>query len=149
MQKRGSVLSCKKGQIITRQMLIHLGMFAILAFIAVILFGYVRSIEKDTEFQKIFLSKDLAMLTNTIYSLPGDTKYSYSFDKVDLGQFNFELKAISADNDVSVVSVESEKLAKTYPYARTFESMDYTSVSGAKSLKFSKQNSKLTINKNE
>lgn len=149
MQKRGTSFFNKKGQLITRQMLIHLGMFAILAFIAVMLFNYVRSIEKDTEFQKIFLSRDIALMTNTLYSLPGNIEYIYTFDKLDLSQFDIELKELSTIDDKPIVKIEADKLAKSYPYGRPFQSKDFYSVSSAKSIKFSKNDNKVVITKNE
>ena len=149
MQKRGTLFFSKKSQLITRQMLMHLGMFAILAFVAVILFKYVQSIENDTEFQKIFLSRDIALLANTLYSLPGNVEYIYTFNKLDLSQFNFELKELSNVDDRPVVKIEADKLAKSYPYGMPFQSKDVYYVSSANSIKFSKNGDQLIVTKNE
>ena len=150
MQKRGNFnFLNKKGTLITRQMLIHLGMLSLLVLVYFLLKSYVTSVEKDTEFQKIFLSRDLALLTNTLYSVPGEVTYVYSFDKLDLSKFNFKFAEISISDDRPIVVIEGDKIPKNYPYARPYPNKDTYLISGANSIKLSKSDSKLTITKNE
>jgi len=146
MQKRGFKFLNKKSQLITRNMIIHLGMIGILFLISFVLFSYVKSIEKDTEFQKIFLSRDLALMMNTLYSAPGNVEYTYSFDKLDLSKFKFEFKSLE---DKQVAGVIDESIAKTYPYAKPSQSKEENLVYNANSIKFSKNAAKLTVTKNE
>lgn len=149
MRKRCFKFLNRNGTITIRQMLIHLGMFAIIALIYFLLQAKVKSIERDTEFQKIFLSRDMALLTNTLYSAPGNVEYVYSFDKLDLSKFKFEFKELSATDDKPIVRVETDNLAKNYPYGKNFQANEANLVFGAKSIKFSKSDSRVMVTKNE
>ncbi len=140
------IFSNKKATLITRQMLIHLGMLGLLVLTTIILFKYVKSVEEDTELQKLFLSRDLALLMNTLYSAPGDVTYTYSFDKLNLDNFNFEFMELNPDKPI--VRVEDNSIKKSYPYGTILESKQTYSIAGTNSIKFSKSNSKIDI-KNE
>ncbi|MBI2656395.1 hypothetical protein HYX03_01495 [Candidatus Woesearchaeota archaeon] len=149
MQKRGFFkFSNKKGSLITRENLMHLGMIGILAMVFFILLAYVDTVKKDTQFEMLFLSRDLALLTNTIHSATGDVEYTYVPKEVGLNIFNFEFKALS-NNDNPIVEVSHEGISKNYPYGRPSQIKDEYLLSGAKSIKFSKSDTKLAINKNE
>lgn len=90
-------------------------LFQILIAITVywILQSYIDSVAKDTLFEKSYLSKDLALLTNTIYSSPGEIKYLYTNDKVGLNKFEFDF----TNQKVRVSEIEAEeKLEVEYPY---------------------------------
>ena len=149
MQKRGIFkFSNKKGTYTIGKMLMHLGMLVLATSIA-LLFIWAKSIEKDTEFQKIFLSRDVALLVNTLYSLPGKVEYTYSFNKLDLNNFNFEFKPLSTTDDRPIVRVQDNSVGKSYPFGKTLQEQYPYSISGANSLKFSKSDTKLTVTKNE
>lgn len=152
MQKRGnfSFLN-KKGTLITRQMIIHLGMLGLLALVYFLLDAYVDSIRQDAEFEMLFLSRDIAMLTNTLYSAPGEVSYTYSLDKLGakFELFKFEFTELSNLDDKPVVKVEGYEHMKIYPYARPYQNKDTYLISEVNSIKFSKSGSKLTITKNE
>ena len=113
MQKKGLFLN-KKSQLITRQNIIHLGMIGAAVLVLVLSLRYVKSIEKDTEFQKIFLSRDIALLTNTLYTPSGDLEYTYSFDKLDLSKFKLEFKSLGATDDKPIVRIEEKGLGKNF-----------------------------------
>lgn len=150
MQKRGIFkFSNKKGSLITRENLMHLGMIGILALVFFILLAYVDTVKKDTQFEMLFLSRDLALLTNTIYSANGNVEYTYSPDGVGLNIFNFEFKTLSATDDKPIVKAEHEGISKNYPYAKPSQIKDEYLISGAKSIKLSKGDTKLAITKNE
>jgi len=149
MQKRGLKFLNKKGTQTTQKMLEHLGKLAIIGIVTWFLFSYVNSIEKDAEFQKIFLSRDVALLTNTLYNAQGNVDYYYSFDKIDLSEFSFKFNQLDAIGKVPIVEVEEKGLRKLYPYAKPLQSEAPNFVSGAKSIKFSKTGSKITLTKNE
>ena len=139
----------KKGTLSLRQSLMHLGMIGLAIVVLVLSLNYVKSIEKDTEFQKLFLSRDIALLTNTMYSLPGEIKYTYSFGKLDLSKFKIELKPLRSTDDIPIVRVEDNGIGKNYPYGKPSQSEYQPPVDGAKSIEFSKKDSKFTITKNE
>lgn len=149
MQKRGSKFLSKRATFFLEKILIHLGMIGLAILVYFILQSYVKSIDEDTEFQKIFLARDLSLLINTMYTAPGDVNYIYSFDKLDLSKFKFEFKAFSATDDHPLVLVERDGLAKNYPYGKPHNSNDQYLISGPKSIKFSKTDKKIAINKNE
>jgi len=75
--------------------------------------SYIDSVAEDTMFEKSYLSKDLALLTDTIYSSPGEVRYLYTNDKAELNKFEFEF----SNQKVSVSEIEAEeKLEAKYPY---------------------------------
>ena len=118
MQKKGIFkFYNRRGTIIIRQNLLHLGMLALLVAIYFILQFYVKSVEKDTQFEQIFLSRDVALLMNSLYSGIGDVEYNYSNDKLDLKNFQFEFKEVSTGNK-PVVKVVKEGITKEYPYGK-------------------------------
>ena len=86
MQKRG-----KKGAI-NEQLLFLIIDITIILVVWLALFNYVRSVERDTLFDKIYLTKDIALLINTAYSSPGNLFYTYSSDELDLSLFDFYFK---------------------------------------------------------
>ena len=146
MQKRGIFkFSNKKATLTLRQMLIHLGMLGIAMLVFFLLQSYVKSIEADTEFYKLFLSRDLALLDDTLYAAPGKVDYTYSFNKLKLNNFKFEFKSLSTANDKQVVRVEEGGLAKTYPYARPVQISDSYIIYGIDSIRFSKTDEKVII----
>lgn len=149
MQKRGSKFLNKKGTLALRQSLIHLGMIALLVVVYFLMDAYVNSIAQDTEFERIFLSRDIALLVNSLYSAPGNVEYIYSFDKLDLSKFEFELKDYSEINDIPVIEVKGYELIKTYPYAKNSPLKEINKVANSKEIKFSKSDSKITLAKNE
>ncbi len=149
MQKRGSKFLSKRGTLTLEKILTHLGMLGLAILVYFILQSYVKSIDEDTEFQKIFLTRDTSLLVSTLYAAPGRVDYIYAFDKLELGKFKFEFGALSAMGNTPVVWVERDGLAKNYPYGKPRNSNEQYLISGAKSIKFSKTDKKITINKNE
>ena len=157
MRKRACFLN-KKGQLMTQRMMIHLGMLAIAAFVWYLLSTYVKSIEKDTEFHRIVLSRDIALLMNTLYSAPGDVNYVYSNDKLLTESIsnkfgNEQFKAIKFQFDFvdagTPTTIIKEGAAETsYPYAKPAESPYANSVQFPVSIGFSKKDNIITAAKN-
>lgn len=143
MHKRVIKLIGRRGTLAIRQMLIHLGMLALVVMIYFLLQSYVKTIENDTEFYKLFLSRDIALLIDTLYAAPGQVEYKYTVEGLDLGLFQFGLKTSSSAEATPVVKVESNGIPKYYPYAKPAQNTDSYAVSGATSIKFSKDNNKL------
>ena len=52
--------------------------------------SYVDSVAKDTLFEKSYLSKDIALLVNAIYSAPEEIRYIYTNEKVAINKFEFD-----------------------------------------------------------
>ena len=148
MQKRGVFeFLNKKGTLALRQSLIHLGMLALVAVVTYFLISYVDSIKQNSDFEILFLSRDLALLADTLYSAHGNVDYLYSSDKSSA--YNFEFKTLSSIDDKPLVQVKYEGISKSYPYAKSSQDQDTFSVQAPKSIKFSKENNQLKINKNE
>ncbi len=78
-----------------------------------ILQSYIDSVAKDTLFEKHYLARDLALLTDTIYGSPGNVDYVYSNERAELNKFNFDF----SDQRVKVSEIGAEQRADVaYPY---------------------------------
>ncbi|MBI2657815.1 hypothetical protein HYX08_03935 [Candidatus Woesearchaeota archaeon] len=149
MKKRAVLhFSSKKSQVTIRQMLIHIAMAALLLFVVVLMVIYVKSIENDTGFQNIFLSRDIALLMNTLYSAPGNVDYEYSFNKLDLSKFNLQITEYE-DDKTPTIRIGAEGMPKNYHYGRNHADTEKYSVAGAKSFRFSKSEGKIKVSRNE
>ena len=149
MEKRGLLyILNKKSQVSIRQMLIHLAMAGLLVFVFILMLKYVKSIENDTEFQNIFLSKDIALLMNTLYSAPGNVEYTYSSGKFDLTKFSLEITDYGTDKKPTI-RIGAGNIPKNYPYGKNYADQEKHAITGANTFKFSKADKKVKINKNE
>jgi len=83
----------KKGVISDMVLKVILDLFVIL-FFATILILYIYDSANDTRFEKEFIARDLALLTDVIYSSPYDLIVSYSSDKPE---FSYEFKNYRVD----------------------------------------------------
>jgi N-acetylmuramoyl-L-alanine amidase len=92
----------------------------LVASVFLALMGYVKSLEENTLFEKSYLSKDLALLMNTIYASPSQVSYVYSA-KFDLSRFNF----VFQDSAVTVYEVFGSA-------SNSFGSADSRNIKGAK-----------------
>jgi len=135
----------KRGDIVIQKLLIHLGMIGIAVFAWYLLNTYVKSIEENTEYQRILLSRDLALLANTLYAAPGNVEYIYSNDKIDLGNFYFEF----LEDNTPVVKVKEKGIEKKYPYAKPAEVPFPDNLRATNSIKFSKIDNIISTSKNE
>tara|TARA_Y100000310_G_C20695215_1_gene825191 strand:- start:266 stop:1444 length:1179 start_codon:yes stop_codon:yes gene_type:complete len=83
----------KKGAIEEQMYIIIVNIIALVIVFGIIL-NHIHSIKKDTLFDKVYLSGDLALLTNTIYSSPGNVFYDYSDSstKINITKFDFSFK---------------------------------------------------------
>lgn len=105
--------------------------------------SYIDSVAEDTMFEKSYLSKDLALLTDTIYSSPGEVRYLYTNDKAELNKFEFEF----SNQKVSVSEVKAkEKLKGTYPFGQDMNLEFKTNLFyEPQKLTFSKTNKRLEL----
>ena len=120
-------------------------MIGIAVFAWYLLNTYVKSIEENTEYQRILLSRDLALLANTLYAAPGNVEYIYSNDKIDLGNFYFEF----LEDNTPVVKVKEKGIEKKYPYAKPAEVPFPDNLRATNSIKFSKIDNIISTSKNE
>jgi N-acetylmuramoyl-L-alanine amidase len=113
MQKRG--LGRRANVDPTHHIYLTLFELILVALVLLALLSYVKSIEKNTILQKSYLSKDLALLTSTIYASPGNVNYVYVHPKIDLTQF--KLVFDSSQVTVAESSTTSVSTPIYYPYA--------------------------------
>jgi len=144
MKKRGKMSIFKKAQ--TRP-IYHI-LFQVLIAVTVywILQSYIDSVAKDTMFEKSYLSKDLALLIDTIYSSPGEVDYLYTNDRAELNKFEFDFDK----QKVSVVEIEGkEKIKVEYPYGEDLR-FPYSGkkIQRVNQIALSKTKSNLEINPN-
>ena len=124
-------------------MLIHIGMLALIAVIYFFLNGYVSSIKNDAQFEMTFLVRDLALLSNALYSAPGNVQYEYFLSDKDLANFNFQIS--SNNEDVPIIKASAYEQSKQYPYGKNYNDKKKYVISNKNSLKFSKQEDKIKV----
>jgi N-acetylmuramoyl-L-alanine amidase len=111
-----------------------------------LVFNYVRSVGNNTLVEKIYLSKDIALLTNIISSSPGNIFYTYSnsSNKLDITKYLYSFK------DSYVKVKENEKANQVYfPYAKdlSFENSFPNLIENPEEIHFVKTGNKLSIDK--
>jgi len=142
MKKRGSSnFLNKKAQI---NQVYHI-LFQIL--IAIIVYWtlqhYIDSVAKDTLFEKSYLSKDLALLTDAIYSGPGEIRYLYTNERAELNKFEFDFNK----QKVSVREIGvKEEIPLAFPYGEDLN-LQFSGqiISKVNQIAFSKTKNKLEI----
>ncbi len=108
MKKRG-IFSNKKaqGDIESYFVLIKL----ILAFAAIFaMSAYVYSVATDTFFNKLYFSRDISFMANTVYFAPGNVYQEYNREGLDKFGIGFE------DQKVEVIEDEEKKKGLTFNY---------------------------------
>ena len=75
-------------------------------------FQFIRSVEEGTSFEKIALSRDLALTVNTVQYIPYDLEYKYFSKKIDISKFNYKFE----DNFVQILD-PGKPLIVSYPYS--------------------------------
>lgn len=93
----------------------------ILILIVLPLFVFITDVSKNRFFERSALSKDYALLINTVQSVPGDVFYSYSHSGIDMREYDF----LFSDNEISVANTKDPSHTdiiaaglseNTYPY---------------------------------
>ena len=79
-----AILRNKKA--ISHEVFLNVFEIVLAAIVIITLLNFVQSVVNNTIFEKNYLSRDLATLTNTIYSAPGDVNYNY---QEKTGKFSF------------------------------------------------------------
>ncbi|MFA6888280.1 MAG: hypothetical protein WC254_02180 [Candidatus Woesearchaeota archaeon] len=98
----------KRGQILSYHTLIEL---ALLIFIAAGFLYFHKSVQENTLFEKSYVSRDIALLLETVQSAPGDVVMYYSQPQFDVGKYNYDF----SDNLVHVYE-DTILTSVYYPY---------------------------------
>jgi hypothetical protein len=83
----------------------------LLMLILVSMFAFIRSVKENRFFERSALSKDTALLMDTLQSLPGDVFYTYHHQGFDTTRYTF-----SFNKDEVVVKDSDSILNNRYPY---------------------------------
>lgn len=111
---RGIAINGKKG--IIHEMFFNI-FEIVLAFIVILaLFNFVNDIVKQTIFEKNYLARDLAVLTNTIYAAPGELIYNYN-ENVKEFEFSFGFKPNNIEIYENIKKQKELAAIVTYPFA--------------------------------
>lgn len=143
MKKRGinRISLYKKSQ--TREIYHILIQVSIAIAIFWILQSYINSVEEDTMFEKSYLSKDLALLTEAIYSAPGNVEYNYSNDKADLSRYSLNF----GEQRITILETGEQKEIKSFfPYGEDqYLYLEARNFYGVHEIHYSKNQDKLEI----
>ena len=77
-KKRGRNLLFRNKKAISNELFFNVFELVLAAIVILALYNFINSVVDSTIFEKNYLARDLAMLTNTVYSSPGDLSYTYS-----------------------------------------------------------------------
>lgn len=108
IKKRGEnpLLRNKKG--ISHEIFFNVFEIILAAIVVLALLNFIRSVVDSTIFEKNYLSRDLAILTNIIYGAQGDVVYTYK-EKTGKFPFTFDFRPNKIEVD------ESRKLTASIP----------------------------------
>lgn len=146
MQKRGLD---KRGTATITQTIIHLGMIALAVAAGILMFDYASSLKQNHDFEMLFLSRDIALVANTIYAAPGDVEYIYQGEKQGLSVFNIDFRPVSGTDDKPTVKMSYESASKSYPYAKSSSAQESFHMQNPKSIRLAKTKGQVTPIKNE
>lgn len=144
MGKGRQLFSDKSSSLTVSQSINYLGKLVLLGVIAYVLISYVQSINDNTEFQKIFLSRDIALLAGAIHSSSGNLEYNYYFDNLELNKFNINIE----NKGTPLIKVSKDGIGKSYAFGGARNNLYSYSLVGTNSIKISKINDELKF-KNE
>ncbi|MBD3314094.1 hypothetical protein GF345_06640 [Candidatus Woesearchaeota archaeon] len=112
---------------------------------AVLLMNYAVDQGKGLDFERVYLSKDIALTVNGLYGMPADVLLDYENEYME--QFEREYN-IAAGNSIIEVEVNgSPHLSTTYPYGEVLTRRIDTFLETPDYLAFVLRNGKITITK--
>jgi len=115
---------------------------AILITLAIVIFfQYIDSVKNNTLFEQQFLARDIALMTNTISSIPGEVQYTYASES-NLSRFNY----VFADDKIKISAKDSQSFASYPYYYDSGMSIDFQDQNSPKQLEFARTKSSLKIN---
>lgn len=131
-KKRGRNLLFRNKKAISNELFFNVFELVLAAIVILALYNFVNSVVESTIFEKNYLARDLAMLTNTVYSSPGDLSYTYSETSRKF-MFFFDFKhngvevtdkssagfssSIPGDSNIRGKEVAESDLPASYPFA--------------------------------
>ncbi|MBI2133338.1 hypothetical protein HYU11_01510 [Candidatus Woesearchaeota archaeon] len=125
----------KRGQYIVVYSLIGL---TIAALTVIALTSLVTRLGSDTTLEREYVSKDLALLLDTIYASPGDLEYTYSLPE------HFQ---ISIGNHLVTVKDAEKRAKSTHYYASSheFNELKFSSDGAPRAIKITKKRNEIAI----
>lgn len=142
MKKRGKSFFNPKKAAITNQLIFILIQVSMAIVIFWSLVTWEKSVADNTIYEKIYLSKDVALVLNTIYSSPGDIYYVYSNENSELSIFNFEFK----DQKLYVGEDKKGEIPAEHPFADNINiTREYKDVKNKDIVIFSKNQDSVRI----
>ncbi len=101
----------KRGQFkLSLWTIIELMLFVIVALLFI---SMIRDVQDNTLFEKTYVSRDMALMANTVQSVPGDVTVYYSQPNFDIGNFSYDF----TDNLVILYNPEERTGSEVkYPF---------------------------------
>jgi hypothetical protein len=122
----------------------------LISIVIIFFFQYIQSVKDDTMFEKLFLSRDLALMTDTINSVPGDVKYTYQeTDKLEKFYYQFTTNneiTNKIENKVSVYVKDEYKPMGYHYYINKDLNSHYEKLENPKKIVFGKTQLSTNIN---
>ena len=98
----------RKKASVEEQVFLTLTELVLVASVSLILWNHVGSFKDNTLLDARYISRDLALVLNTIYAAPGNIYYNYDYDLRSLDNFDFFF-ADNEENTGNVVGVANSK----------------------------------------
>lgn len=102
-QKRGIrwIFHGKKG--VTHDLFFNLFEFLLFGFVILALLFFIRDVSNQTIFEKNYLARDLATVSNAVYAAPGDVVYTY---KETSGKFSFTFNFVKNKIEINDLNLQ-------------------------------------------
>jgi len=131
----------KKGQTVTSLWILVEAVLITLA--TLIFFQYILTVENNTLFEQKFLARDVALMANTMSSIPGELRYEY-ISEANLSKYVYIFK-----EDKAKVNAKESSIQSSYPfYHDSRMNLDFKDLDGPEKLTFVRTESSLKINEN-
>ncbi len=141
----------KRGQITHEIYFIMMEVFIALA-VAFFLFKYVNLVVEDTTLERTILSRDLAFLSNTVYSAPGNLVYTYQ-SSANLSMFDYAFTKDPNSKESQLRVLQQGVAAISYPFslntlfARDIGKSDKHTVFSPQEIIFQKEEQEIKVKK--
>ncbi len=141
----------KRGQITHEIYFIMMEVFIALA-VAFFLFKYVNLVVEDTTLERTILSRDLALLSNTVYSAPGNLVYTYE-SRTNLSMFDYAFTKKPPLMEPQLTVLQQGVAELSYPFvlnnlfARDIGKSDKHTVFSPQEILFQKEEQEITVKK--
>ncbi len=130
----------RKGFFISYWVLIE-GLLISIAIVAT--FQYINGVKNDTLFEQKYFARDLALMADTVSTVPGDVTYTYSDSKADLSAYEYHFT-----KNLVEIKESGKDLSVTYPfYYDNSLSPNFQSILKPDQIVFSKKGASLDISK--